>query len=190
MKSQPFVILIGPSGVGKSTVIRRLVSRGNKFRYVTPYTDRPLRLGETDKISVSRDEFTDMENEGKFVAVNHHFSYRYGTPKDLVVEIINSSKMPILDMQLSGIKTLSYFADILLKIYIAPPNMDELLRRLNNEGRNQNDRFLRGEKEISELSEINFQHIDIDFLVVNSDIDQTVNEVLKIISRDVKSKDV
>lgn len=77
-----FTLLLGPSTVGKSTLIRAMnAASGDRFKYISPFTTRPLREGEQDKISVSDEEFDEMQLSGVFVYVNPLYGVRYGTSR-------------------------------------------------------------------------------------------------------------
>src|SRR5947209_6820937 len=73
-----FVLLLGSSSVGKSTIIRGLDN--NFFTYISPYITRPLREEERDKIAIGDDEFDSLAQDGMFVYINHLYGVRYGTP--------------------------------------------------------------------------------------------------------------
>jgi len=75
------LLLLGPSGVGKSTIIKDMLARDRRFVYVTPYMTRPLRKGETDKISISDAELDTMIAGNQFWSVNTLYGVRYASPK-------------------------------------------------------------------------------------------------------------
>lgn len=177
-----FVLLIGPSGVGRSTIIRHLIDKDKSFQLVTCYTDRPLRKGEQDRVSITPQQFSDLEKNSMFLAVNHNFTNRYGTSKQAVIDILKQGKIPILDMQLKGVQTLTEYSDILLKIYIRPPSLNHLKERLYKDNRDNKDiRLHEGIKELEMLEKNSFKCTDIDEVVVNDKLADTVNEVLSII---------
>jgi guanylate kinase len=177
-----FILILGPSGTGKSTIIKRLLAENPRLVYVTPYTDRPPRTGENFKISITKDEFTKMEQSGKFTAVNHYFTYRYGTPTDTIETALNDGNIPILDMILSGVEKFKEYKNILYCIYIKPPSLKTLQERLLNDGRDiTGQRFKEGKEELDMLEAVHFQHPDINIVIENSDLKTTLIEVQKAI---------
>ena len=184
-----FVLFIGPSGVGKSTLIEQILNKDNSFKYVAVYTDRELRKGEKNRVSITPTEFSKMALEGKFIAVNNNFTNRYGTSKESILHIVEEGKIPILDMQLKGVKTLAKFSNILLKIYVKPPSEAELKNRLNKDQRDNKDiRLHEGLKELEELEKVNFQHDDIHEVVINDNVKDTVNKITTIIKKYLNQK--
>ena len=184
----PFVLILGPSGVGKSTIIKRLLSENSQIQYVTPITDRPPRKGEHFKISVTPEEFTRREESDEFVAVNHYFTYRYGTPRQKIQEIFNKNQTPILDMIFSGVPKFYEYKDILFKIYLRPPTLLELQDRLKKEKRDSTEqRYNEGIEELTGLEQIQFNHPDIDEIVINDNLDKTFKKVKEIIDQKLKS---
>lgn len=124
------VVLLGPSGVGKTTLIQELLKRSDQFEYVRPYMTRPLRQGEQDKISVTEDVFSQMQKRGDFLVVNEHYGFKYGTPKTTIVDLIAQGRTPLLDYQLITIDTLVNPAFKLISIYIRPDTIEEWAARL------------------------------------------------------------
>ena len=104
LNSGLFVLLLGPSGVGKSTIIKELAKELD-ITYVTPVMDRPSRPGETEKTSLAPEEFTKKEEAGEFLVVNHLYGSRYGTPRQTVEQILSARKIAVLDFPLSAHQT-------------------------------------------------------------------------------------
>lgn len=184
----PFILILGPSGAGKSTIIKRLLDENIQLEYVTPITDRPPRKGEHFKISVSPEEFTKYEENGDFVAVNHYFTYRYGTPRRKVQEILNDNKIPILDMMLSGVPQFHEYKSIIFTIYLKPPTLSDIKMRLDKEKRDPTgQRYKEGSEEFEMLQRIEFKHPNIDAIVQNDNIEITCRKVKEIIDQKVSS---
>ena len=184
----PFILILGPSGVGKSTIIKKLIANNPKIKYVTPITDRPPREGEHFKISVLPEEFTRLENSGEFTAVNHYFTFRYGTPRRKIQEIFNNNQIPILDMMLSGVPKFFKYKEILFKIYLKPPTISELQNRLEKEKRDPTgQRYNEGIQELIELKQTQFNHPNIDEIIINDDLENTYKKVKEVIDQKLKS---
>ena len=176
-----FILLLGPSGVGKSTLIENI-----KFYfpvdYVNPVMDRPLRIDEKDKLSISKDEFTKMEKNEEFIVVNNIYGYRYGTPKAKIDEILNNGRVPVLDFPLSMVDRLSKYKDILYTIYIVPPSLGTLHQRLNKDQRGEgNQRFVEAKRELLGLVKQKFQHPNIDAVVVNKSFEVATSNLSSIL---------
>lgn len=98
-----FVLLLGPSSVGKSTLISALNEiTDDRFVYVNPYTTRDARIND-DKIAVADEEFDRLEQAGIFIQVNHLYGARYGPPLANIHTALTAGKIPVLDFPLDKI---------------------------------------------------------------------------------------
>lgn len=77
-----FLLLLGPSGTGKSTIIRELRQMDERFIYISPYITRPLRENETDKVHISDQEMDLRKENGEFLTINNLYGIRYATSHD------------------------------------------------------------------------------------------------------------
>lgn len=145
-----FLLLLGPSGVGKSTIIRHLKEMDSRFVYVSPYTTRELRPGETDKVHVSLEAIQQLEQEGKLLTVNVIYGIYYATPKEVIDMALSEGNIPILDWPVSNMDVmLDNYGPNLLTVYVEPESLDELERRLANDGRDrEGKRFAAGKEEL------------------------------------------
>lgn len=170
-KERLFVLLLGPSAVGKSTLIQELneLSDGITFDYVKPYMTRPNRPNETDKVSVSDSEFDRLERSGQFVVVNPLYEVRYGTPLKGILTPLEQGNIPILDYPLAAVPKLHRPEYDTLNFYIYPRSTDQLRQRLESSGRDQGGRLESGLQELGQLAENNLLHPDIDVSIVNDD---------------------
>lgn len=131
-----FLLLLGPSGVGKSSVIERLRQADERFVYISPFMTRSLRDGEKDKVSISDEEMGEMADRGEFLVINERYGIRYATPKKPIMQALGDGKFPILDWPISRISIMTEcFPDQLHRVYIAPPSIEVLAQRLLIDGR-------------------------------------------------------
>lgn len=180
MKKGKFIVISGPSGVGKGTICDKLIKELDAW-YSVSMTTRDMREGEVDGINyyfISKEEFKKRIDEGKLLEYNIYNGNYYGTPKDKVLEKLEEGKNVFLEIEVNGARNIKkIFSDALL-IYIAPPSMEELRKRLINRGTEDidtiNNRLKIAE---NELKQINFY----DYVVVNDDLDKAINEVRNII---------
>ena len=180
MKKGKFIVISGPSGVGKGTICNVLLKELNAWFSVS-MTTRGIRDGEIDGVNyyfVSKEEFIKRIGEGKLLEYNIYNDNYYGTPKDKVLEKMNEGKDVFLEIDVNGARNIKkIFPDALL-IYIAPPSIEELRNRLINRGTEDIDVI---EKRLriaeDELKQINFY----DYVVINDDIVKAINDVKEII---------
>lgn len=132
-----FLLLLGPSGVGKSAIIDELSKLDTSFIYISPYMTRPLRKGERNKISISGDQMDEMWQHGELLVVNELYGgVRYGTPKLPIVEALANGNFPVLDWPISKIKVMTQaFPDRLHIVYVSPPSVKALRQRLAKDRR-------------------------------------------------------
>lgn len=177
-----FLLLLGPSATGKSTLIREAQKIDDRLKMVSPIMDRPLRDGETDKTSVSKEAFDELERQGTFLIVNSLYGYRYGTPKTTVEFILKENKIPVLDFPLEKVPDLNIPADLLYKVYVLPPSFGTLTQRVTADNRDRDgSRLKAGKDEINMLRQTRFEHPDIDDAIVNGSLPRATENLLKLL---------
>jgi len=130
------VVFFGPSGVGKTTIIKSVLDLCDKCIYIKPYTTRRLRDGETDKMSISDDEMTRRANAGEFLQVNEMYGIRYGAPIEGYEEALREGNFPLIDWPIWRADVWNrLFPDKWVGIYIYPSSPAELKQRLSLDGR-------------------------------------------------------
>jgi guanylate kinase len=172
------LLLTGPSGSGKSTLILRLQKRDPRFRYVKPYTTRPLRSGESDKLSVSNRELAQLWEEGELLVINELYGVKYGTPKRPISDCFVVGEFPILDWPITHLRIMDQaFPGKLCTIYIRPPSLAVLADRLH--GRNNYDeRLATAEKELSRVDAHEFDdRIDLTVVTADDTIEGCVEQI-------------
>jgi guanylate kinase len=139
-----FLLLLGPSGVGKSTIIWALREMDDRYVYISPYTNRPLREGEADKVNISDAEMDRIMAAGELLVVNEKFNWRYATPRGTILDAFAAHNYPLLDWPVDRLGIMQEaFGDRLCVVYVAPPSIAELEVRLGNDGRDSDGTRLR-----------------------------------------------
>lgn len=185
-KKRLFVLLLGPSAVGKSTVIQELSSQSDpsEFEYVKPLITRPNRPGEVDKVSISEKDFELIDEAGEFVVVNRLYGVRYGTPLAGILDPLSRGTIPVLDYPLANVAALKRSEYDLLNFYIYPPSVAEWQKRMELSGRNLDGRFEDGIKELGALAAQSYLHQDVDISLINNEC--ATDEVAKKIRESIE----
>jgi guanylate kinase len=177
------IVISGPSGVGKDTVIKRLLELDPKLRYSVSYTTRSPRPGEIDSVDyrfVNKEEFQRLIGEDALLEYATYDGHLYGTPIVPLDQARAAGYDIVLKIDVQGAEQVRKRAPDALRIFLAPPNMDELLRRrTERHSESPKDQTARQRIALDEMALApHFDH-----LVVNDDLDRAVQEVLAIIRR-------
>ncbi|MCI7238599.1 MAG: guanylate kinase [Anaerococcus sp.] len=182
MKKGFLLVISGPSGVGKGTVLHDLMNTQSNLVYSVSATTRKKRDGEIEGVSYfykSREEFEQMIKEGKFLEYAYVHNNYYGTPKDFVEDKINEGKIVILEIDVQGAINVKKNTDNGVFIFLAPPSLKELENRIVGRGtETDEDIKLRMHNARKELMCIN----DYDYLVVNDHLNSAITSVNEIIN--------
>ena len=173
------IVISGPSGVGKGTIVNELLKKGD-YALSISCTTRAPRVGEKEGVSyffITREKFLSMIEEGGFLEYDNHFENYYGTPKDFVEKQLQTKNV-ILEIEVNGaFKAKESYPEAIL-IMIVPPSMDELKARLTGRGTEDREkiegRLARLEYELSKTDKY-------DYTVVNDDLQRAVEEIEQII---------
>jgi guanylate kinase len=177
------IVIVAPSGSGKTTIARCLLSDFSKIRFSISATTREPRKGEKpgrDYFFLSKEEFNRRISENGFLEWEEFYNgTRYGTLRSEVDKLMESGYFPLLDIEVKGalnVKKL-YGADC-VSIFIQPPSLKELKNRLLNRGTETEESLaLRLERAREEITYAD----KFDYVVVNDDLDVAYGEVKKII---------
>ena len=175
------IIIAAPSGAGKSSFVDRITREIPTLRDTVTYTTRAMRAGEAEGQPyhfVSREKFLDLREQGFFVewAVVHE--NLYGTPMHQLEDAWTKGEVIIMDIDVQGADTFKRKFPDAATIFILPPSIDELRRRVTKrDGRVPLDleiRVANAEREIARAAEFDFQ-------LVNDDFDKSYQRFKKII---------
>ena len=176
------VVISGPSGVGKSTLCRRLAELDPSIRISVSATTRPPRRNEEngrDYCFITRDEFERKIRNGEFVEYAEYAGNLYGTLKSEVKPGIAGSKTVVMDIDVQGGEQVVRQYPDALTIFVEPPDFDELLRRLNSRGTDPPEvrrrRIEIARREMERRWE--YKH-----RVVNDDLEEAVREIHDLIA--------
>ncbi len=163
------IVISGPSGVGKDSVLEEMKSRGLPFHFVITATTRSPRPEETDGADyffLSQDEFARMIDEGELLEYAVVYQDYKGIPKSQVRKALASGKNVIMRIDVQGAETVRKLAKDALLIFLTPQNEEELIDRLQN--RNTEDKESLKLRIATTRQEYN--KIDLfDYIVVNKD---------------------
>jgi len=176
------IVLSSPSGAGKTTLTRQMLSENPNMTMSVSATTRRPRPGETDGTDyyfVSKDQFSAMIDEEEFLEHAKVFDNYYGTPRGPVEEALDQGKDVVFDIDWQGAQQLTQAAqDDLVKIFILPPGMQELEKRLRSRAQDSDEviakRMSKSEAEISHWAEY-------DYVIVNDDVDMAMAELTAIV---------
>lgn len=185
MKS-PMVILIGPSGVGKSSFLDRALKEISTLVDTVTYTTRPMRKGESEGVPyhfVTREKFLSLIQENFFVEHAEVHGNFYGTPEYQLKDAWKQNKVVIMDVDVQGAKTFKLKFPKALTIFIHPPNIDSLRQRIiGREGKAPKDLDLRlknAEREMGEASLFDQQIINDNFDHAYLQLKKMIEEYLR-----------
>ena len=174
-------IVSGPSGVGKSTVLKALFDQRTDLYFSISATTRDPRPGEVDGVHyhfIPAEEFHRMVEEDEFLEYAEYVGNFYGTPKKYVDRAMDDGRDVILDIEIQGANQICAKRPETVRIFIAPPSWVELERRLTARGTDSQEviqsRLLRAKVELQTAS-------SYDYLVINDTVEQAVAEMAAIL---------
>ena len=177
------IVLSSPSGAGKSTISRRLMEEDPTITMSISATTRPMRPGETADVDyhfVDDEKFQQLVEADELAEWAYVFGYRYGSPKEPIKEALRSGRDTLFDIDWQGTQQLEYaFRTDLVRIFILPPSMAELKRRLVDRGTDGDEviqfRMHRAAAEIGHWAEY-------DYVLINEDVDRCTEAVQAIVA--------
>jgi guanylate kinase len=176
------LVLSSPSGAGKSSIGQALLKADPNLVLSVSCTTRQPRPGEQEGVHyyfVDVARFEQMKTAGEFLENARVFDNYYGTPRSHVEKQLSASKDVLFDIDWQGTQQLRNNArDDLVSIFILPPSMDELERRLRGRGQDSEEVVLkRMARAADEMSHWN----EYDYVIINHDIDRSIKQVQTIL---------
>ena len=168
------IIITGPSGVGKGTVVKELLDRNKDIWLSISATTRNPRVGEKDGLNyyfISEERFKDMIDKKEFLEWAQFAGNYYGTPLSTVNEKIEKGFIVLLEIEVEGAKQIKEKFPESSSIFLLPPSKEELEKRIRNRGTEKEEAIDR------RLSRANYEIASsdqFDFVLTNHDVDETV----------------
>lgn len=183
------IVISGPSGVGKGTVLKEFIDDPKlALTYSVSMTTREKRAGEVEGVNyyyVTREEFEKAIEDGKLLEWTEFVGNYYGTPLDKVEELRQQGKNVLLEIEVDGCRQIKQKCPDVLTIYIVPPSMEELERRIRGRKSEPEEivqqRLAKATKEMELLGEYKY-------VVCNDDVQLAADIIRVIIERHMEKE--
>ncbi|HDP98565.1 MAG TPA: guanylate kinase [bacterium] len=187
MNNGLLVVISSPSGGGKTTIIRKIVERDpQRCVYSISATTRAPRSGEQngkDYYFLDDEAFQAKIEQGEFLEWERVHGYYYGTDLSSIQVWLQQGKVVLLDLDVKGaLQVANILKDQTVTIFIAPPSLDTLIKRLKNRKTDSNEEI---EKRLERIPMEMEKSKKFDAVIVNENLDKTVDQVLKIIENHI-----
>ena len=181
MKKGKLVVISGASGVGKGTVLGIMMKKRDDLKFSVSATTRAPRPSEEHGVHyyfVTKEQFEGMIAAGEMLEYSAHAANYYGTPRAQAEEKMQQGCV-LLDIEPNGAKQVKEAAPEAVLIFIMPPSMEELEKRLRGRGDTSDEQIaMRLERAVWEMQQRSWY----DYVVVNDDAERCADEILKIIT--------
>ncbi len=181
LKKGELIVFAAPSGAGKSSLIKEIISNNENIELSVSATTRSPREGEThgkDYFFITDNEFNDLKKKDAFIESADVHGHQYGTLKAFVEEKLENNISIVLDIDVQGFIQISNSIKEVISIFIIPPSLDELKKRLILRGLDADDVIKRRmENAIKELKHAKY----FDHIVLNDDFNRAFNDITSII---------
>lgn len=176
-----FYVISGPSGAGKTTILKRILESVENLTFSVSYTTRPKRPNEVEGVDyffVSEDEFKALAKKGEFVEWALVHGYYYGTSKKFIEEKLSKGFDIVLDIDVQGALNIMQKYNNAVFVFLAPPSFESLKERLRKRKTESEKDFLKRVEDAKwELSKIPL----FDYLVINDSVEVAVKNIESII---------
>lgn len=175
------IVLSGPSGVGKSTVISELLSSRRDIHFSVSFTTRDPRVGEENGVNynfVSREEFERMIRDEELLEHAEYVGNYYGTSLKVIQDKLEQGVDVLLDIEVQGAAKVREKCPEAVLIFIIPPSLEELSRRLHKRNTDANDVI---DQRLQKAREECRESVNYDYLVVNDNVMAAAGEIQAIL---------
>lgn len=175
------IVVSGPSGVGKGTLCNALVKNIDNLFISISATTRPPRTGEVNGVNyifMNQENFEEKIEEGQFLEWAKVYNNYYGTPKEFVIEKLKEGKDVILEIDIQGAAQVKKNCPNGVFVFIAPPSLEELRKRIINRGTDNEESINLRLKSAKEEMRASF---DYDYVIINDDLDKAVSKLQSVI---------
>jgi len=182
------IVISGPSGVGKDTIIERLLKMDANLRYSVSYTTRPKRDYEVDGVHysfVTKPKFEELIGRGEFLEWADYNGYYYGTSRTRVEKLQRQGLDVILKIEVRGAEQVRAKRPDGVFVFIAPPSMEELLKRREERG-SDTEKVVEERQRVANWEMSHAQYYD--YVVTNEDAQVAANDVMEIIRMERKRR--
>ena len=177
------IVISAPSGAGKGTIIKKLLENNSKDRWLSvSATSRKPREGEKEGVNyyyLTEEEFKKKVDEDYFLEYTNYAGNYYGTPREYIKKNVNKGIDVFLEIEIEGANNIKKLIPEALFIFIMPPSLKELVKRLKGRGTETNEkiikRFNAAYKEVNEVTKYNY-------VVVNDDLNEALEKMNAIIT--------
>ena len=184
MSKGRLIIVSGPSGSGKDTILKKVFEKMPDIKFSISSITRPMRPGEVEGEKynfVTREHFEDMIKNDLLLEYNNYIGNYYGTPRGPVDEVIKNGGEIIIEVDVNGAENIKSKIEDAVSVFIMPPSFEVLKNRLT--GRDSDDEEIvkkRLEEAVREISRADMY----DYIVVNDDLEEAVNDFITVIKCD------
>ncbi len=177
------IIMSGPSGVGKGTIVNEIMKNEN-FALSVSATTRQPREGEVDKVNYffkTHEDFEKMIENNQLLEYAEYCGNYYGTPAEYVDEKLNEGKNVILEIEVQGALNVKKKRPEAISVFISPPSFDTLAQRLSKRATEDEQTMAARINKAKEELEFIPQY---DYQVINDNLDDAVKEILDIVEKE------
>ena len=175
-------VVSAPAGCGKDTILEQALSRNINLHYSVSATTRAMRPGEVDGVSYhfkTHEQFEEMIAKNELLEHTEYCGNYYGTPRQTVEEMLENGKNTVLKIEIEGAANVKKLFPEAVLIFILPPSMQELERRLRNRGTEDEPTIQkRLEQAKTELSYAK----NYDYAITNSDVEKAVDDLIAVVT--------
>ena len=176
------IVISAPAGCGKDTILERAFEKNNQLFYSVSATTRAIRNGETDSISYyfkTREQFLEMVSKNELLEYTEYCGNFYGTPKKAVTDMLSEGKNVVLKIEVEGALNIKKIFNEAVLIFILPPSIKELDRRLHKRG-TEDEETIQKRIELAK-KELTYAK-DYDYLIVNGELEKAIDDFLTIVN--------